>query len=1126
MNLQRMTRWRWGAGALISAIALLVACDGDNLFNNKIATSVSAIPVITSVTGPDVVKSGSVVDIRVVAHGTSPIASLTVRFRGATTEDVTVTIATPTNDVTRDVSVTLPVAVSDTILTVTAVATDNLGQLSALTAASTKVIRVQDTSAPAVTVSVDKATANAGSRIAITVNATDNVGLTKIGFALVNPAGDTVGGAPTLVNTAGLVKDTTFSFLLPSTLTPRTVRVLGIGVDATGRRGFSSSVNVSVADSAAPTITFLAPGKGSTLPLNDSVRVQVRVRDASGIKSIKLIGQSIRVDSLGPTRTIVRFVEKDIDFPAIPGGRLPTDTTITRYLNATVDSISENVSIIAIATDSLNNTSSDSVTILVGGPRVELRNPTTGAQVTPGGTLLLTAFVTDRSAGVDSVRFDITGAQQATFTFRNGCTSAICQPNGLVSNDSVLISQNYVVGPTPGTVTITATAWNRNRVAGVSSPVTVLVTTNVSADALPPQVRMSLESNDRVELSDTVVVTLAAQDQGAAGLRRMGIVVTTTPGGTGVAPATLVRDSIFTGSGRTGLQPATFKFTLADLGYNELNLVALPRNMTLNIHAFAVDTVGNAGCNTTSTLAALPCDSLTLAGKKWFITKNVPGASQLVTVVPGFARALQQGSRIADILVDNTPARPRMFLSNQNNNRIDVLELVDSTLDVSKSISVGSEPWGLFTNNANTRLIVANSGGTNISFVNTLGAPHTALKEEPGERLLTPNEVLYNITFTTSNGFLRFTTNALDFSDRPQFVAQDANGIIMYSTKPTAAAADGTVRFLTTHPVTANTRPDSKILFNRDAIASGVDGIAIAYIDSIVVIRPGLGNDAIELFDHVPGSPKTLLRSGIFENVDTAISTLRATGSDIFASAGGWIRSNVGLSDTTYIAASTNRQFVAFGEGGVGPFARIWVWRCGPLTAACSIGAPPPATQGAISDNVTVQDLVGNASERVVGLSLNNDGQIGAARGGLAAYFFSNNAQLEGDLRLQGVFSNGVAGGGGGVALHPNNITPPPGATDLQACSETQLAFIATANRSIKIVDTFHYRERGEVLIRDNIVGPLRAAVPLAGDNTGTLGSKDEILVKLYGVTSAGKAVIINVRRRDLTGFNADRTCQ
>jgi hypothetical protein len=1085
----------------------------------------TGLPVINSVTcsncSNDSIRAGRTVDIRVVATGVAPIKSLEVRFRGAVDQLVTVAITPSATSVTRDVSVAIPLEVTDTSLTVTAVAVDDANNRSAITGASTLRLSISDVTVPVVSATATPAATTAGSRINIRVNARDNVSVTRIGYAVLNPAGDTINLAPTLVPTSGAVKDTTFSFLVPLTITPRTVRVLGIAQDASGRRGYSTAVSVVVADSAAPAIIINAPTPNSTLPLNDSVRVNIRVTDPTGIKTIRLRGESVRIDSLGPTRTIQRFAEKIITFPFTPGAPLPTDTTITRYLLAIPDSISEPVSIIVTASDSLNNTASSSVSILVGGPRIELRNPTAGAQVVPGGTLLLSAFAVDRSAGIDSVLISITGAQTASFKFPP-CGPGICSPVALPSNDSILINQNYVVGPATGLLTITATAWNRNRVAGVSNPVSVVVSITAVTDALPPNVRVSMAINDRIELSDTIALNVSAQDVGAAGLRRMGVVVIATPGGTGVAPDTLYRDSVFTGTGRTGLQPASFKFTLADFGYTEQTLIRLPRNMTFQVHAFAVDTAGNVGCSVTNTMAALPCDSIMPAQngtpRVFYVARNSGGLTQLVTVVPGFAVPLPNaGSRIADLVVDMNPARPRMYLSNHNLNRLEVLSLSDSTF--AEPVTVGSEPWGLFVNNANNRLMVANSGGTNISMVDITRpvcpagsscAPGTTVEEQAAERILTPNASLFDVTRVITTSATNYLITVHDFSDRPQFVAQDSRGTILHSTKPTGSAPDGSVRYLVPSPPGSPRPYESKILFTDEGRVSAIDFWAIAHIDSI-------GN-GITLYDHVPGNPAAII-SATDPDIDNAIAALVLAGSDIDARRSArWNLESVGLSDTTYVATSTDRQFVGFGEGATGPFASIWLWHCAPAGPLCPGGTG--AGPGSLTDDIEVDDLIGNAAERVLGIALNSDGRLGGARGATSAYYFSNDLQFEGDLRLQGVFSNGVAGGGGGIALHPNHVYSATGSTNLT------LSFVATAFRSIKIIDTFSFTQRGEILIRDNITGPLRAALPLVAENVGLVGTCNEIIVKLYGITGAGRAVIINVRARDisspaLTGYPA-----
>ena len=1062
--------------------------------------STTPAPVITSLTTEPAtaVRAGQSVTVFVSAQGTLPITTVTLLVSGAVNPAPINVPVTAGTSVSGFVQIPVPVEVTDTTITIIAIATDAAGNLSSAAApGARRVLSVTDVTAPVVSATATPATTSAGSTFQIRVQARDNVSVTRIGYAVVNPAGDTVGVTPTLVTTSGAVKDTTFSFSVPATITPRTVRVFGIALDASGRRGISPAVSVVVADSAAPTITVNAPAAGATLPLNDSVRVQVRVQDPTGIKSVRLRGESIRVDSLGPTRVIQRFAEKVITFPANPGSPLPTDTTITRYLIAIADSISEPVDIIITAEDSIGNVAIASTTILVGGPRVELRNPTNNAQVTPGGTLLLTAFAVDRSAGIDSVAIILTGAQNQRFTFIPGCPASTCAPNGLTSNDSVLINQNYVVGAATGTVNITATAWNRNRVAGQSSPVSVLVSTTAVTDASAPQVRVSMTANDRIELSDTITLTVAAQDVGPSGLRRMGVVVIAAPAGVGApAPDTLYLDSTFVGTGRTGLQPASFKFTLEDFGYTETNLIRLPRTLSFQVHAFAVDTVGNSGCNVTNSLAALPCDSIMppQSPAKFFITRNTAPLSQLVTVVPGFARPLpSQGSVIADLLVDNNPLRPRMYLSNHNFNRIEVLNLQDSTF--APAVSVGSEPWGLFVNNSDDRLMVANSGGTNLSMVD-ITQPVSSISEVPGERILTPNAVLIDVVAGINNGLIRYISFVHDFSDRPQFVAQDANGIILHSTKPTPSSSDGTVRYLVPTAPGAPRPFESKILFNRNAITSNNEATAIGHVDSVIVQRNATTDDLVNICDHTPGFPTTGVFCSGFQDLEDAIVTVRGLGSDIVSFGGAWDLEAVGMSDTTFVAASGDREFIGFGEGATGPFARVWIW---------------DADAATISDDISVNDLVGNSAERVLGIALNENGTIGGARGAASAYFFSNDVNAEGDLRLQGIFSDGVAGGNGGIALHPEHTY------DLAAGSNSRtLAFVATVNRSIKIVDTFHFRERGEIQIRDNIVGPLRASLPLAAENVGLVGTCDEIWVKLYGITGANRAVIINVRAKDI----------
>lgn len=80
------------------------------------------------------------------------------------------------------------------------------------------------------------------------------------------------------------------------------------------------------------------------------------------------------------------------------------------------------------------------------------------------------------------------------------------------------------------------------------------------------------------------------------------------------------------------------------------------------------------------------------------------------------------------------------------------------------------------------------------------------------------------------------------------------------------------------------------------------------------------------------------------------------------------------------------------------------------------------------------------------------------------------------------------------------------------------LAFVGTGRRTVRIIDTVHFRQVGEIEIRDNIVGPLKSALPFAEDNAGLAcpGSPACVVVKLYGITDSGGVVVVDVREKDI----------
>jgi hypothetical protein len=255
----------------------------------------------------------------------------------------------------------------------------------------------------------------------------------------------------------------------------------------------------------------------------------------------------------------------------------------------------------------------------------------------------------------------------------------------------------------------------------------------------------------------------------------------------------------------------------------------------------------------------------------------------------------------------------------------------------------------------------------------------------------------------------------------------------------------------------------------------------------------------VEIFDHKPGFPNIIVSSGCLP-LGSALAVMeqhKAAGDSDFEYFRGyrWQLERLAFQDTTFVAASGDREWVAFGEGGTGPgeAGRITLWN---------------SSWATIHSRLLVADLVNNASERVTGLDLNHDGSLGSASGDAASYYWST------DLRLQGSVTKNVPNGAGAV-LHPYLPSFTPG----MPSSEKTLSFVGQADNTIRILDTTHFTERGQLHIRDLIVGPLRAGPPLPTDNGG-FGSAcvggDCVVVKLYAITDASGVVVVDVRRRDI----------
>lgn len=692
----------------------------------------------------------------------------------------------------------------------------------------------------------------------------------------------------------------------------------------------------------------------------------------------------------------------------------------------------------------------------VPGPTIRLVDPTAGAQITTG-----------RQVRIRVEASDSLGVSELEVTYRGVATGTIMRTYSPPQTTVVLDTLLQLPAGT-GELELRATA--RNGLGGASQSQEVALEV-VAGDETAPSVSYVSFTPARMELGDSIRVRVTAADNsGGSGLARLGLTVLVR---TDDRPDTLVFE-----------RSATYSPARADQATEEFafpppftSVQDLPRTMALDIFAFAVDSAGN--CRATAGSAQVACAPLRPGQPEPIIAAGASTADTTI-VVTGTSVRLPANTTVADAVVDM--ARQRLYLSSVTQSKVEIMDLTTRTFG--QFVRVGSEPWGLALNRSGDTLIVGNSGGTNISYVPLQSATPT---EDIFKRIRTPNNSIFVVARSIDqDGLQRLGATIIDFSDRPQFIAQDYLGRLLYSTRPTNAAPDGTLRIAVNEA--GWQQPEVRLLLDDLVTEPDTARITIAHVDSLrVFTSPGV-SDRIEIYDHVPGFPNSIVRSGIRPLFAAIDSLQRDPDSDILWRAGDLDLQVTGLRDTTYVAASGDRRRIAFGEGAASP-GRIIMWN---------------APTGSISNEITVADLVGNASERVTGIALNNDGTLNVARGTQGAYFFKE------DLRLQGFSASPVSTAGSGAQLHPDhptyNVFPPSG--------PNTLGFVA-AGDVIRIFDTVHFSSRGQLPVRDPITGPLRVSRPPAGA-TGACPGPDCVVARLYGVTNAGTIVIVDVRTRDI----------
>ena len=1056
--------------AVVTVGALLMSCD------NRI-TSVTPIlpsgpaddltpPVITfslSAGTNNVIDIGTPLTVTVTATDNVGVQTLNTQFsKGATLlgsdTSTTVPVKTP---VTRTLKVPLAGLVKGDKVTIKAAA----GDASQNFKLDSIIVTLNDTLAPKVTLtsqllSRKNNVVKGGDTLDVSVIGSDSAGIAYVGYRLLYPrATDTVVVRAESTLVAAGTNPTTFgppayTFLLPDTMLTGGYVLTGFAKDASGLISNPGTIRgFTVVDGLKPTLTFISPLPTAKLNVGDSLLVTARLQDNIGVARVSFRGVSARGSvALGTADTVQRY--PTVVAPQVGTFRLGLrDTTIQRYLRVQqpVDSTTDSLIVYGVLVDGAGLPDTQRVIIrMVTGPKVTFLAPIPGDSATAAAGLTVTLRAT-HNVGVAKLGFRMQGA--ASWPTPLDTTVIVTFPSAgkdVTMSATIQIPANAI---SKSVITITPISQDVDGQEGSSAPFLIAVRNGA---APPPRVYQTVAP--RLEITDSIFVTALGQ-----GITSVGYELRDNTGAL-VKTLSVPQASPYPSTAVLGLP---------------LNLPATVQGKTLAVITFATDQGGRTGYSLRSNVTIPQTDKT-----------QAQVDSTLIVYGRTFALpASRSGSTIADVVVDQP--RGNVFLSNINQGRLEVWQKSTETFDPN-GIVVGSQPWGMTIARTNSEtLFVANSGGTNLSrvFIGT-GTP-SLMREDLTNRMVTRMSLLYKISEQrdAATGKIRLTlTGPMLFSDRPQYVQESAQGMLYLSTKPTSAAPKGTVRYM--DPAAA--APDQRFILAFATRGADPNSFLVANIDEADVVPAPAGSplsDLLILCDHASGtldSPTCRsTRGGVLETVDS----LRAAVPQTDVEAGANLDENsLGLTDTTYAAASGDGQWIAFGEGHQAPTARAFLLR--------DDGTVPKKYSYA-SPSINVIDLINNASDRIFGVALDKTGKTLGIHG--AETYFAAVTQPFTE-RLQG--KKTTFNVGAGIAFHPD-------ADGTGTPQNKRLAFVASNNGSVELVDIAYYDfNRGTLATKFNLYGPLRASLPFPTDDPS-------VVLKLFGVSPKG-LVVIDVTAADI----------
>jgi len=1046
--------------ALAFAVAVVASCD-------------SRLPTQTTNANDDVDRPVVKFTLSAGVNGTVDIGTpLTVAVNGTDNVGVsymftrisngaqvigvdTATIKPTQGSVTRNVPVQLGGLTKGDKITIRATVSD--GATNEKT--DSIVVTIADSAGPTLIVSSAKASrpVSGGDTLDIRVSAADSSGIVYAGYRLLRiRATDSVQVRAESTYVPIGTKLTNFqtppySYVIPDTLLTGNYTLVGFSQDRSGivTKIGKPGLPFTVVDGQKPMLTFLTPVPGAKLNVGDSLLITARLTDNIGLQKVSFDGVSVRTPSAGIDETIIRYPKVTAPSTVFrPGLR---DTAIQRFIRvaAPIDTITDTLVVTGVLTDLQGNADTVRIKVkMVNGPTVIFLSPVLGDSAINGANLQVSLKALS-TLGVTKLGFHATSDPSWPTPIDTTVIVNFSPPNKAATMQaSVKVPAN---APLKGVIAITPISTDINGQDGSSTPALIAIR---AGTAPAPKVTQSLGT--RIEVKDTLFVTATGNSIAIVGFEARDL-----------AGVLLKRDSITV----TDATP---------LPYNvPLSFAPTVQGKKISVRSFAYDGGGRMSYSVRST---------SVAG-----TSFVPAIdTALVVYGRTYTLPVNRNGAIADLVVDRS--RGNVFLSNINYGRLEVWQKATQGFDAT-GVVVGSQPWGMTmsrTAGAGDTLYVANSGGTNLSRVFIGSATASSMREDLTNRLLTRVSFMYKLTEVRdpATGKIRITVSApITYSDRPQYVEQSSSGRLYFSTKPTSAAPLGTVRYLDP----AAPAPDQRFILAFATPGADPNSWLVANIDAASVVpasATSVANDALTLCDHASGATSSAVCVTSTFGILDAINSLKTAVPQSDVEYGVNLdETSIGLSDTTFAASSGDGKWISFGEGNTkNAFGRDLLLRD---------DGTVPGTYTYASPAINVADLINNAADKIFGIALDKTGKTLGIHGS-ESYFAA--VELPFTQRLQGKKSTFAQGAG--ITFHPN-------ADGTATTAADRLAFVASANGSIEMIDIAYYDfQRGSLATKYNLYGPLRASLPFPGDDPS-------VVFKLFGVSSSG-LVVIDVTAADI----------